>query len=126
MGRIEHGEQAQQMGDAVHRDAALRYQGHGAFAPLHVQAAFHLRVQLHAGQQPHEADRIGIAQERRDGGNLAHVHFSADALVQFEHGLLQALGDLRFVQIQVRDSVRLLRHGTETRRQKQQGRYAIP
>ena len=66
------------MGHAIYRYAPLRNERMRMLAPLHVQAAVVLRVQLDAGKQTDETERIGIPQKRGNRLDLAHVDIPAD------------------------------------------------
>ena len=57
----------------------------GMVASLHIQAAFQLGVQRHAGQQADKTDGVGIAQERRDSGDFVYIHFPADTAAVHHH-----------------------------------------
>ena len=126
MSRIENGEQAQQVGSSVNGDSLLGNQGMGMVASLHIQAAFQLGVQRHAGQQADKTDGVGIAQERRDSGDFVYIHFPADTAAVHHHRLSLLLGNHRFFQGQLRHRIRNLRCGPRTRKDQRQGQYFIP
>ena len=110
----------------VNGDAVLGNERVGMVAPLHIEAAFQFRVQRHNGKQAHKTDGVGIAQERGNGGNLAHIHFPAHPTAVDGYGLLQPLGNHRLFQRQLRHRVTLLRHGQRAQKGQHNSQYAIP
>ena len=114
MGRIENREEPEQVGPAVDGDPADGEHRMGVFAALHVEAAVGFGIDLDGREQADETDRIGVAEEGRDGTDFLDADFAAHPAAKFQHGTVHPLGDLGLAEPEARQGIREL--GPETDR----------
>ena len=74
MGRIENGEDTEQMLGAIYRHALHAHKAMGAFTSLYVKPSVKLISGFHTRERGQKTHRIGVTQYRRNGCQPTYIN----------------------------------------------------